>query len=616
MIIVAQEYMFYRPDSSIIYGVQALRLANKYDLPKYSVSAMVSLARAYRTLGNETKALQIIIDGINIAEANNLPDFKATFLMQSGDIYANAKNYKKSLEVLKEAKILFDSLSQIGMSANTQNYIGQTYLMSGQPDSALYYFQSAYNVADTIPGEGLKIKCLVNLGKVQAVKGNSKEALKFYLKSLKMANDPDEYFAPYFQTASLYKEIESRDSSVYYGQLALEVALINGLYKNSIEASELLSDVYKGVDYEKALQYKTLASLYKDSLYVLSNNAAIEGFSDFDKRERQRELEVAESEFSSQLRTNALLGSSFTLMVIAFFLYRNNRQKQKAKQKIESAYDQLKSTQSQLIQSEKMASLGELTAGIAHEIQNPLNFVNNFSEVSKELAIELKEEVLKSEIDKGLISEIAEDIVQNQDKIHHHGQRASTIVKGMLEHSRTSDGKKELTDINALADEYLRLAYHGLRAKDKSFNADFKTEFDESLPKINVIPQDIGRVLLNLINNAFYVVSSKASQPTSKASDGEEATEDKDYKPLVIVSTKKLVDKIEISVKDNGPGIPAEIKDKIFQPFFTTKPTGSGTGLGLSLSYDIVKAHGGELKVDSKEGECTEFIIQLPVNNH
>jgi signal transduction histidine kinase len=266
---------------------------------------------------------------------------------------------------------------------------------------------------------------------------------------------------------------------------------------------------------------------------------------------------------------------------------------------------ELKSTQSQLIQSEKMASLGELTAGIAHEIQNPLNFVNNFSELSSELIVEIDEERAKNpeSRDENLVSEVLSDIKQNLQKINHHGKRAADIVKGMLQHSRTNSGQKEPTDINALADEYLRLAYHGLRAKDKSFNADFKTDFDPALPKINVIPQDIGRVLLNLINNAFYAVSEKPRlQATS-------------YKPQVIVSTKKVNTKIEIRVTDNGSGIPSSIKDKIFQPFFTTKPTGQGTGLGLSLSYDIVKAHGGELKVETKEGEGTEFIIQLPALN-
>jgi len=268
--------------------------------------------------------------------------------------------------------------------------------------------------------------------------------------------------------------------------------------------------------------------------------------------------------------------------------------------KIERAYEELRTTQAQLIQSEKMASLGELTAGIAHEIQNPLNFVNNFSEVNTELAEELAEEAQKSKLDGSLISELAGDIVTNQEKINHHGQRASAIVKGMLEHSRSGDGKKEPTDLNALADEYLRLAYHGLRAKDKSFQADFKTKFAEDLPKIDVVPQDIGRVLLNLINNAFYAVDRRSKEGI----DG--------YKPVVIVSSKVLKGSIEISVKDNGPGIPGEIKDKIFQPFFTTKPTGEGTGLGLSLSYDIVtKGHGGELHVETLEGEGTTFTIKL-----
>ncbi|WP_075352507.1 sensor histidine kinase [Algoriphagus marinus] len=262
----------------------------------------------------------------------------------------------------------------------------------------------------------------------------------------------------------------------------------------------------------------------------------------------------------------------------------------------------LQSTQAQLIQSEKMASLGELTAGIAHEIQNPLNFVNNFSEVSNELIDEMKDEFKKGDIEEGFA--IADDIKQNLEKITHHGKRADAIVKGMLAHSRTSSGEKIPTDINALCDEYLRLSYHGLRARDKSFNADFKTNFDPNLPKVNVVPQDIGRVLLNLINNAFQAC---ASQP----SEGLEPLEG--FNPLVTVSTKYIGDKIEISVKDNGPGIPDSIKEKIFQPFFTTKPTGHGTGLGLSLSYDIVKAHGGSIKIESNENEGATFTIQLPI---
>jgi signal transduction histidine kinase len=278
------------------------------------------------------------------------------------------------------------------------------------------------------------------------------------------------------------------------------------------------------------------------------------------------------------------------------------------KEELQQALVELKTTQAQLIQSEKMASLGELTAGIAHEIQNPLNFVNNFSEVSVELLDELKNDGFAKlpEDDKNKVDEIIQDLVQNLEKISHHGKRADGIVKGMLQHSRTNTGQKELTDINALADEYLRLSYHGLRAKDKSFNAIMETNFDPGLPKISVVPQDLGRVILNLFTNAFYSVNEKKNRNI----DG--------YQPTVSVSTRCLTladgqKGIEIRVRDNGLGIPQKVIDKIYQPFFSTKPTGQGTGLGLSISYEIItKIHDGEMKVETKEGEFAEFIIQIP----
>ena len=280
---------------------------------------------------------------------------------------------------------------------------------------------------------------------------------------------------------------------------------------------------------------------------------------------------------------------------------------------IERTLNELKSTQSQLIQSEKMASLGELTAGIAHEIQNPLNFVNNFSEVSKELLDEMKTELNNGNTEDA--KEIANDVIQNLEKINHHGKRADAIVKGMLQHSRSSGGQKEPTDINALCDEYLRLSYHGLRAKDKSFNATIKTDFDPNIGKVNIIPQDVGRVILNLLTNAFYVVDEK--KKALKADLPEKLDQlvsvGELYEPTVSLNTKKVGDQIEIKVHDNGNGIPQKILDKIFQPFFTTKPTGHGTGLGLSLSYDIIKAHGGELTVKTKAGDFAEFVITLPV---
>jgi two-component system NtrC family sensor kinase len=269
-------------------------------------------------------------------------------------------------------------------------------------------------------------------------------------------------------------------------------------------------------------------------------------------------------------------------------------------EKLNQSLENLKATQSQLVQSEKMASLGELTAGIAHEIQNPLNFVNNFSEVSNELIDEMNEEIEKGDLEE--VKAISLDIKKNLEKINHHGKRADSIVKGMLQHSRSSNGKKEPTNINALADEYLRLAYHGLRAKDKAFNSELVTDFDETIKTIDVIPQDIGRVILNLLTNAFYVVNEKQKFGLDN------------YRPKVSVSTKKHKDSIEIKVTDNGNGMPKSVQEKIFQPFFTTKPTGQGTGLGLSMSYDIItKRHKGELQVESTENQGTTFRLILPL---
>ena len=298
-----------------------------------------------------------------------------------------------------------------------------------------------------------------------------------------------------------------------------------------------------------------------------------------------------------------LFGVMFLLLLFGFIQYRSrNLRKRNAVLEdrvvsrttdLKKSLEELRETQTQLIHSEKMASLGELTAGIAHEIQNPLNFVNNFSELNSELIADLKNELEVG--NKSEVLSLAENIDENEKKIIFHGKRADAIVKGMLQHSRSTSGLKESTNINAIADEYLRLSYHGIRAKDSSFNATIKTDFDEAIGNISAVPQDIGRVLLNLYNNAFYAVSEKKKLLQSA------------YEPTVFVSTKKVDNKIEIRVRDNGNGIPQKILDKIFQPFFTTKPTGQGTGLGLSLSYDIIKAHGGEIKVDSKQAEFTEL---------
>jgi len=350
-----------------------------------------------------------------------------------------------------------------------------------------------------------------------------------------------------------------------------------------------------------------LAKSLSDSLSVEERKNLL-AFQDVvvEEQAKLEKLEREKIETREKLRIYLLTSGIFVFIVIVFLLYKNNQHRKKTNEtlrqrneKIENTLHQLRSTQAQLIQSEKMASLGELTAGVAHEIQNPLNFVNNFSEISNELIDEMKGQLANDNRQQAI--EIANDIKQNLEKINHHGKRADAIVKGMLQHSRTSSGQKEPTDINSLCDEYLRLAFHGFRAKDKTFNAKLETDFDSSIQKINVVPQEIGRAVLNLINNAFYAVSEKKKQLHE------------DYDPTVALSTKKKNSMVEIRVRDNGYGIPEKLMNKIFQPFFTTKPTGQGTGLGLSLSYDIVKAHGGELNVNTKEGEGTEFIISLSI---
>jgi two-component system, NtrC family, sensor kinase len=389
-----------------------------------------------------------------------------------------------------------------------------------------------------------------------------------------------------------------------------DVNKLKGGYYN-LSAIDSMRGNYKGA-YEN---YK-LYALYRDSLQkkeTEKKELQAKMQYEFDKKQAIAKAEQAKKDAEQKRIKNlqyfTIAGLIFLLLVIlliAFIQWRNNNQKKKAnlllqKQntRVESALSELKSTQAQLIQSEKMASLGELTAGIAHEIQNPLNFVNNFSEVSNEMLDEMKDELNKGDVNEAKI--IADDIKQNLEKINHHGKRADAIVKGMLQHSRKSTGVKELTDINALCDEYMRLSYHGLRAKDKSFNADFKTDFDNSIEKINIVAQDIGRVLLNLFNNAFYAVNEKKKLMANG------------YQPIAEVKTCRIKDKVEIIISDNGNGIPQNIIDKIFQPFFTTKPTGQGTGLGLSLAYDIItKKHNGTIKVESNENNGSDFIITLP----
>src|SRR5688572_6618423 len=440
-------------------------------------------------------------------------------------------------------------------------------------------------------------------GSIAAKRNELPLAIEYYRKSIEaaMAGTTFREAATAINAmARVFKKLGQTDSAIFYAKEGLKLGEMLKYRNRILAASDLLAELYAEKDPKEAIKYYQIASAAKDSLYGVQKVQQLQSAT-MQEQERQNELEAAQLAYQNKMRQWALLAGGGVFLIIAVILFRNNRQKQKTNKVLETTLTNLKNTQSQLIQSEKMASLGELTAGIAHEIQNPLNFVNNFSEVSNEMIDEMKTELVNNNKEEALA--IADDIKQNLEKINHHGKRADGIVKGMLQHSRSSSGQKEPTDINALTDEYLRLAYHGLRAKDNSFNATMKTDFDDSIGNINIIPQDMGRVILNLINNAFYAVDEKKRGAGNS------------YEPTATVTTKKQNGKIEIKVKDNGNGIPQKVLDKIFQPFFTTKPTGQGTGLGLSLAYDIVtKGHGGELKVETKEGEGSEFIIQLPVN--
>ncbi|MEZ5196791.1 MAG: ATP-binding protein [Bacteroidales bacterium] len=375
----------------------------------------------------------------------------------------------------------------------------------------------------------------------------------------------------------------------------------------------LAESYYKIGDPENAYKYILKYSEAKDSVInaenlekiaQLTNKLEFETRMALQKESNEKMMALQQVKINRErLTRNIFLLGMLLAVGLVIIIFVRFMEKKKLNRRLNETLDNLRATQSQLVHAEKMASLGELTAGIAHEIQNPLNFVNNFSEVSVDLINDLREEMAKG--DQEEVDAISNDLQQNLEKIKEHGKRASNIVKGMLEHSRSGSSEKVPTDLNALANEFLRLAYHGLRAKNKSFNADLKTDFDEELPVINVVPQDIGRVLLNLINNAFYAVAEKKKLSGL------------DYKPTVTVSTKKTIDTVEVFIHDNGNGIPQKVLDKIFQPFFTTKPTGEGTGLGLSMSYDIItKGHGGQLNVETIEREETEFIIVLPLNSN
>ncbi|MEO7210387.1 MAG: ATP-binding protein [Chitinophagaceae bacterium] len=589
-------------DSSLKYGTASLHLAEKSGYPHYISRALAGLSGILRQQGKFVEALNVLYKALAIAQEHDLKNDIARSYRRLGLVYFELENFTKAVELDRKALVIDNDLQLMGGSQIDHVFLADAFVHLNNLDSAL-----AHSIMPKDTLKAIKIPFYGTLGSIYFKMDNNAAANVFYHKcydSSMAINDFGDAAIACNGLTEMYLKLNNTDSAVYFAKKGFAFGQKASFKKETMKAATALAKIYDSTQPALALGYLKMADAAKESLYGVSTIEAIQNQIS-QEQARQKELEDAKLSYQSRLRWYGALAVFMGLLAFAFILYRNNKLKQKAnvllqhqKEKVESTLSELKSTQQQLIQSEKMASLGELTAGIAHEIQNPLNFVNNFSEVSKELLDEMKTELNNGNTEDA--KEIADDVIQNLEKINHHGKRADAIVKGMLQHSQSSTGKKEPTDINALCDEYLRLSYHGLRAKDKSFNADFKTDFDESIGKINIVPQDIGRVVLNLINNAFYAVDEKKKSVVEN------------YNPTVLISTKKLYDKIEIRVSDNGNGIPQNILDKIFQPFFTTKPTGQGTGLGLSLSYDIVKAHGGQIKVESKVGEGASFIIELP----
>ena len=599
---LGEQHILSNPAIARRYFQEGLSLARNLNFRRGEADCLRWTGNVLKRGGQYPEALDNFLKALKISESIHDYTGISAGLGHIGDVYSEQGDHAKARSYFFRAKTIDETSHNDFELALMLVNIGKSYQKQNSLDSALLFFNQSYELVMTNRKFDFILDNLFTaLGQLKADNGNDAEAMAYFRKSIPYSialNAHANLSNTYQGIANLFKKAGQKDSCIFYGQKSLASAQKVSYVKGIMAASQLLSDVYEGVDKNEAFKYYKLAMAAKDSLFNTEKVKQVQNLG-FVEQQRLQTLEDAKFEYRNKMRSYTLLSLVGAFLLVTIILFRNNRNKQKANKILQQTLSNLKSTQSQLIQSEKMASLGELTAGIAHEIQNPLNFVNNFSEVNKELLEEMNNEIGKGNMEE--VKLIARDVIENQVKINHHGKRADGIVKGMLQHSRPSTGVKEPTDINALADEYFRLAYHGLRAKDKSFNAAMKSDFNESIGNINIIPQDIGRVLLNLFTNAFYAVTEKKKQSGA------------DYEPTVSVGTKKLNDSVEIRVRDNGIGMPQKVLGKIFQPFFTTKPTGQGTGLGLSLSYDIIiKEHGGELKVETVEGEFSEFIIILP----
>jgi len=613
------------------------------------------LGSAFETKGSYDKALQQYEKAYQLAEKIGYNQALPGILNNIGLVYYNQGNYPAALEKFYATLRLAEALQNKFVAGSTLNNIANIHFFQGKMKEAAADYQRMLDIAAETYDTSSLILAHNNIAEVNLKQHNTLAALSHLNAAASLAlrvNDPEMLAATAKTKGYVYLQSDSLPAAITHFKMAVKLseelgnvtltcdalkglaesqqkmgllteALATGLKEVQLaqkighaqlikDGSEITASVYEASgDAVNALKYYRLFKKYSDSINNVAGERAAAAYK-ADYEISKKDLELQRKSLQQRWLTFSALAALLTLTVIVWLVNRNRsklaltykdlQQKnlliEAQKKTAEETLLQLKAAQAQLIQAEKMASLGELTSGIAHEIQNPLNFVNNFSELNIEMIAELQQEISKGNYEE--VKAIATDIEVNEGKINHHGKRADAIVKGMLQHSNARQGNKELTDINLLADEYLRLSYHGLRTKDQSINVTVKTDFDNSIGNISIIPQEIGRVLLNILTNAFYAVIEKKTQQGA------------DYEPAVSIGTKKIGNSVEIKISDNGNGIPPSIADKIFQPFFTTKPTGQGTGLGLSLAYDIVKAHGGQIRVETKENEGTTFIIQLP----
>jgi signal transduction histidine kinase/tetratricopeptide (TPR) repeat protein len=567
--------------------LKALGLSEEHKCRENEGTNHYQIGVTYRHLGDFEKALDHLYQSMAIGNEAGNDLYVAYSINVIGTIYFETADYKRALEYFLQGLVARHAAGDKWGEAGSLDNIGFTYLKLKDYSQAIDYCKQSLEITRGTGDKKGQANTLLHLAEIFKESGDPEQAAKFCDESLqirKTSGDKKGEAEVLLFLADLSKDdtkSKKNNEVLQWLTRALDIAEQTGALDLLSKARLYFYEYFKRTgDFEKAIGQLELHNSAEKELHKNAINQQVLNL------EISKKAEEAKKDAETTRRRNEELTQL-------------NQQIEAQKKKLIEALDNLKATQTQLIQSEKMASLGELTAGIAHEIQNPLNFVNNFSEINSELVQEMKEALAAGNTP--LANKIASDISANDEKINLHGKRADAIVKNMLQHSRVSSGKKEPTDLNVLVYEYLRLSYHGLRAKDKSFNAKFRTHFDDSIGKINIVPQDIGRVLLNLMNNAFYSVTEKHK----RNSEG--------YEPTVTIETKKADKVVFISVKDNGDGIPHNVLDKIFQPFFTTKPTGQGTGLGLSLAYDIVKAHGGEIRVDTNENFGAEFIIQLPV---